>query len=342
MINKIITLILSIAVMIPDNRSFAADQTTQTPTVQAESSSNMVRTGKKTDFSGYDFEQVVTRVEASVNPLQQEMDGSLKVFAESVAEAQVLMEQGNSREAIQKCSAAMQAVLDSRNKVLEPMWGGQDYLNEQIGKVRVRLAEAIESTGGQTDVKLEKPTENMLNDIAKRISNEKDEKRQKRLVAHYKTVRQLAQIKLLAKQLSPNQKKLWRNVLGVLENTALTHQQVLMGTEILFAQFEATAANLKEYEALIDTVDGASRLLGVVKGLGESGQGLAQFSKNMMDLQAQMSAFNGQIEHLLEDKMVDLEAQAEAVASSIAEGDEQIFISTEMDKELQDRIAKNK
>ncbi len=325
-------------IVVPVSFSEAA----QTPTVQPVSPQNAVASSKESDFSGYDFEQVVTRVESSVNPLQQEMEGSLKVFADSVTEAQTLIEQGDSRQAIQKCTAAMDAVLDSRDKVLGPMWDGQDYLNDQIARVRVRLAEAIEATGGKAEVKLEKHTEDMLDGIAGRIAGENDENRKKRLIAHYKTVRQLANIKLMAKQLSPNQQKLWRNVLGVLENTALTHQQVMMGTEVLFAQFEATAANLNEYEALIDTVEGASRLLGVVKGLGESGQGLAQFSRNMTQLQKQMAGFNGQIEQLLEEKMVDLEAQADAVATSMAEGDSEVFVSAEMDNELQERLSKFK
>jgi cell fate (sporulation/competence/biofilm development) regulator YmcA (YheA/YmcA/DUF963 family) len=314
-----------------------AKQNTANKVVQAT-----VKAAKKMadNFAGYDFEQVVRRVESSVSPLQQEMNGSLKVFSESVEEAQQLMEQGKSKEAITKCSAAMDAVLDSRDKVLGPMWQGQDYLNEQIGKVRSRLAQAVESSGGTSDVKLDEKTEKLLDGIAGRIANENDELRKRRLVAHYKTIRQLSKIKQMAKQLSPNQRKLWRNVLGVLENTTLTHQQVLMGTEVLFAQFEATAQNLKEYEGLIDTVEGASRLLGVVKGLGESGQGLAAFSQNMMELQKRMAGFNSQIEVVLEDKMIDLEAQAEAISTSMAENEEFGGISAQVDDELTERLKK--
>jgi hypothetical protein len=144
----------------------------------------------------------------------------------------------------------------------------------------------------------------------------------------------------MANQLSPNQRKLWRNVLAVLENTALTHQQVLMGTEVLFAQFAATTANLKEYEGLIDTVEGASRLLGVVRGLGESGQGLAQFSRNMTDLQKRMSGFNTQLEGILEDKMIDLESQSEAISSSIQVDGEGGVMTSADDAELIARLKK--
>lgn len=295
---------------------------------------------KADDFAGYDFEQVVLKVETSVNPLQKAMAGSLKVFAESVDQAQVLIEQGKSKEAIQKCSVAMETVLKSRDSVLDPMWEGQDYLNEQIGKVRGRLAVAIEAAGGDARVKVDKKTEKLLDGIAGRISNEVDPLRKKRLVSHYRTIRQLSKIKQMANQLSPNQRKLWRNVLGVLENTALTHQQVLMGTEVLFAQFEATTANLREYEGLIDTVEGASRLLGVVKGLGQSGQGLAQFSRNMTDLQKRMSGFNTQLEGVLEDKMLDLEAQSEAISSSIEIDSGGGVMTSVADDELNARLKK--
>jgi prophage DNA circulation protein len=189
-------------------------------------------------------------------------------------------------------------------------------------------------------VKLDKKTDKLLDGIANRISGESDPLRKKRLVAHYRTIRQLANIKQMAKQLSPNQRKLWRNVLGVLENTALTHQQVLMGTEVLFAQFEATAGNLKEYQDLIETVDGASRLLGVVKGLGQSGQGLAQFSRNMTNLQKRMNGFNTQLEGVLEDKMVDLEAQSEAISSSVMIDGETGFEVSSIDDELNARLEK--
>ena len=302
--------------------------------------SSTVAVSPDQDFSGYDFEQVVRRVETSMNPLQTEMAGSLKAFAESVDQAQSLIEEGRNKEAIVKCSAAIDAVLASRDEVLTPMWEGQDYLNEQIGKVRDRLAVAVEASGKQQDNKLDEKTEKMLDGIAKRISNEKDDLRKKRLVAHYRTIRQLAKVKLLARQLSPNQRKLWRNVLGVLENTALTHQQVLMGTEVLFAQFEMTAGNLKEYEGLIDTVDGASELIRVVKGLGQSGQGLTAFANNMTNLQERMAGFNSQLEGILEGKMVELEAESDAISSSLAIDDGGAGSISTMDDELTARLSK--
>lgn len=353
----IITLILSIVVL--SGSTYAEEikpanqnptTVTLVPTVQANIAPKAVTTialkpapkvaKRSDDFAGYDFEQVVLRVETSVTPLQREMAGSLKVFAESVDQAQVLIEQGKSKEAIEKCSIAMETVLKSRDNVLNPMWEGQGYLNEQIGKVRARLAVAVEAAGGDSKVEVDRKTEKLLDGIASRISNEADPLRKKRLVAHYRTIRQLARIKQMAKQLSPNQRKLWRNVLAVLENTALTHQQVLMGTEVLFAQFEATTANLREYKGLIDTVEGASRLLGVVRGLGQSGQGLAQFSRNMTDLQKRMSGFNAQLEGILEDKMIDLESQSEAITSSIEFDSEGGVMTSAADAELNARLQK--
>lgn len=320
-----------------------AENITQGPPGRAVASARAKTPNARADsFAGYDFEQVVRRVENSISPLQQEMAGSLKVFSESVEDAQQLMEEGKSKEAILKCSAAMDAVLENRDRVLGPMWQGQNYLNDQMGKVRIRLAQAIESSGGTSDVKLDEKTDRLLDGIAGRIANEKDKLRKKRLVAHYKTIRQLSKIKQMAKQLSPNQRKLWHNVLGVLENTTLTHQQVLMGTEVLFAQFEATAQNLKEYEGLIDTVEGASKLLGVVKGLGQSGQGLASFSGNMMELQKRMASFNSQIEVVLEDKLIDLEAQAQTIDANIAANGESGAVSAKIDDELATRLKKLK
>ena len=342
---RLTMLIVSIALLC--RPGFAAQPANTTPAQPVAAPAPIAKTvrpvkvtTKPSDFAGYDFEQVVLKVETSVNPLQKEMAGSLKVFAESVDQAQVLIEEGKSKEAIQKCSVAMETVLNSRDRVLEPMWKGQDYLNDQIGKVRARLAVAVEAAGGNSKVKLDNKTEKLLDGVAVRISKESDPLRKKRLVAHYRTIRQLSKIKQMANQLSPNQRKLWRNVLGVLENTALTHQQVLMGTEVLFAQFEATTTNLKEYEGLIDTVEGASRLLGVVKGLGESGQGLAQFSKNMTELQKRMAGFNTQLEGILEEKMIDLESQSEAISSSIEIDDGSGVMSSSFDDELSARLKK--
>ncbi|MBI9016554.1 MAG: hypothetical protein JEZ07_04750 [Phycisphaerae bacterium] len=289
----------------------------------------------KGKFDGYDFEQVVINIESSVNPLQEEMGSSLKAFSKTVAEAEQLIEQGQTKEAIQKCSTAMDAVLGSREKVLNPMWEGQEYLTNQIDKVRARLAKAVEASANSSAQKIDKRSETVLDGIAKRLANENDPTRKKRLIAHYKTIRQLAQINALSKQLTPNQQKLWGNVLKVLENTAFTHQRVLMQTEVLFAQFEATTSNLKEYNDLIITVEGASELLNVVKGLDQNGQGLNAFSENMVALQQQLSGFSGGIENVLEETMTELEAQAETIEDNLSDGKDNVDV---LDNELQARL----
>lgn len=329
------------AEIVPASKVSTQEVVVETPAPQAAQSTapQVVQSNSKA-FAGYDFEQVVQSVETSVNPLQQEMGTSMKVFAESVTQAQQLIEEGRSKEAIQLCATAMEEVLAGRDRVLAPMWEGQDYLNEQMAKVRGRLAQAVEASGGESKLELDKQTEGLLDSIAGRVAKEQDPIRKKRLVAHYKTVRQIAKIRLMAQQLSPNQRKLWRNVLAVLENTTMTHQQVLMGTEVLFAQCETISANLREYEGLIDTVEGASRLIGVVQGLGQSGQGLAQFSQTMMDLQTRMADFNGQIEGLLESKMIDLEAQSEAVVENMASSLGEDAVMGGIDDELASRLGR--
>jgi hypothetical protein len=287
-------------------------------------------------FEGYDFEQVVQRVETSVNPLEQEMAGSFQAFADSVATAERLLAENRPAEAVEACSAAIDQVVAGREQVLKPMWEGQAYLAEQIGHVRARLASAVAAAGGSTQTKLDERAENMLDGIAQRIANESDPRRKKRLVTHYRTIRQLAQIKQMALQLSPNQRKLWQNVLRVLEDTALAHQQVLMGTEVLFAQFQATAMNLNEYQELIRTVDGAARLLGVARGLGQSGHGLTRLTQNMSDLQERLSGMNQHIEQVLQVKMIDLETQVDTVTA--AAGADAGTMSTDIDDELARRL----
>ncbi len=290
-------------------------------------------------FEGYDFEQVVTQVESSVDPLQKEMSGSFQTFAGSVQRAEDLLEAEKPAEAVEVCSAAIDEVIASRDQVLDAMWKGQEYLTEQVGWVRDRLAKAVGASGGDMRAKLDRRAEAMLDAAARRIAAEADPQRKKRLVAHYRMLRQLARTRMIAQQLSPDQRKMWRNVLKVLDDTALAHQQVLMGTEVLFAQFEATAANLREYRQLLRTVEGASRLLGVARGLGEHGTGLAKLSENMAALQQRMDGFNTQVEQMLQGKMIDLESQVDSV-TSVAPDNAGQAVSSQMDTELLQRLGK--
>ena len=292
-----------------------------------------------TDFEGYDFGQVVETLETSVDPLQREMNASFKVFADSIKQAEQLLDEGKSREAVETCSAALDGVLAVRQTVLDPMWDGQEFLSEQVGKVRKRLAKAVQAGNKNVTVTLDAKMEATLDGIAKRVASETDPLRKKRLVAHYRTVRNLAQIKRMAEQMSPDQRKLWTNVLHVLEEATLAHQQVLMGSEVLFAQFEATSANLREYLSLMDTVDGASRLLGMVNGVEGQAGGMAGFAKNMGQLQTRLATFNDALEQSLQSSMFELEAQVDAL-QPVADGDGSGVVSAEIDHELNSRLQR--
>ncbi|MBI9018437.1 MAG: hypothetical protein JEZ07_14385 [Phycisphaerae bacterium] len=294
---------------------------------------------KKANDTVYDFEQVITQVQASINPLKKEMTSSLNIFVESVSQAEALFEEGRQSEGIEKCSIAMQSVLDNRDKVLEPMWQGQDYLNEQVINVRERLIKAIGTTDVNGKDELDKNTETILDRIASRIANEKDDNRKKRLIAHYHTIRQLAKIKSISRKLSPDQRKLWGNVLKVLENTALAHQQVLMGTEVMFAQFEAATKNLEEYQYMLETIEGVSGVVDTIGGLGESNANLKQFTSTMQLMQNQMQDLGARCTELLEDKMIVLESQTKEITQSM-EDSEQAGISMEQDDELESRIKR--
>ena len=260
-------------------------------------------------FDGYDFGQVVETMETSVSPLQREMGRSFKVFVESVQEAEALLDSGDTQKAVQKAASAIETVLGVREAVLAPMWEGQTMLADQIGLVRARLAQAVEAAEANGAVQLDQETEATLDVIARRISAEVDPLRKKRLVAHYRTVRNLARIKAMAVQLSPDQRKMWLSVLLVLDEAAVAHQQVMMGTEVLFAQFEATSANLQAYVSLMETVDGASQLMRLVRGVDEHSAGMSSFAESMGELQLRLSTFNESVELALQGRMLELESQ---------------------------------
>lgn len=291
--------------------------------------------GGEADFAGYDFGRVVEQMEQSVSPLQREMDRSFEAFTERIDQAEQLLEANKPREAVETATAAVEGVLAVRDDVLEPMWEGQRFLAEQVGEVRSRLAEAVEAGGEGESTQLDQETEASLDRIARRIAAEDDALRKKRLVAHYRSVRDIARIKQLERRLSPDERKLWVGVLSVLEQATLAHQQVLMGSEVLFAQLEATAGSLQEYLELMDTVDGARRLLGVVNG-AEEGAGMAGFAASMSELQGRLGGFNDAVQQSLESSMFDLEAQVDAIQPT-GEGIAGVA-SGEVDAELQRRL----
>ncbi len=292
---------------------------------------------KDDGFEGYDFGQVVEAMETSVNPLQREMDQSFKVFVASIQDAERLLDEDKPQEAVQKAAAAIESVLAVRESVLGPMWAGQEALAEQIAMVRARLAAAVQAANDSGPVKLDEQTEATLDTIAQRIASEQDPLRKKRLTAHYRTVRNLARIRAMAVQLSPDQRKMWLSVLQVLDEAAVAHQQVMMGTEVLFAQFEATSANLQAYVNLMETVDGASQLMKIVRGVGDHSSGMASFADSMAELQGRLSTFNESVEEALQGRMLDLEAQIDLVEPmSESSG----FMPGEEDGELAARMAR--
>jgi soluble cytochrome b562 len=295
--------------------------------------------GDEPQFEGYDFAQVVETMEASVNPLQREMDRTFQVFVTGVQEAEQLLDEGKTQEAVQKAAVAIDTVLAVREEVLQPMWEGQIALAEQVARVRARLAQAVEAAAKSGPVKLDDQTELTLDAIANRIAAEDDPLRKKRLVAHYRTIRNLARIKAMSVELSPDQRKMWLSVLQVLDEAAVAHQQVMMGTEVLFAQFEATAANLRAYVSLMETVDGASQLMQIVRGVDDHSAGMASFADSMNELQQRLAGFNESVEHALQGRMVELEAQIDAIEPMSSDGASPVMIADE-DGELAARIAR--
>ena len=290
-------------------------------------------------FDGYDFSQVVETMETSVNPLQREMDRTFRVFVTGVQEAEELLDEGQTQEAVQKAAASIETVLAVREDVLVPMWEGQEALAEQVARVRTRLAQAVEAAAESGPVKLNDQTEMTLNIIARRIGDEEDPLRKKRLVAHYRTVRNLARIRAMSVELSPDQRKMWLSVLQVLDEAAVAHQQVMMGTEVLFAQFEATAANLRAYVSLMETVDGASQLMRIVRGVDDHSAGMSSFAESMNELQQRLAGFNESVEHALQGRMLELEAQIDAIEPMTSDGATSVMIADE-DAELAARIAR--
>lgn len=293
-------------------------------------------------FEGFDFGQVVEAMESSVSPLQNEMDRSFKLFTDRIQQAAVELDTGQVNEAVQTALAAIDGVLQVRDTVLNPMWDGQRSLTEQTGLVRLRLARAVGiKDSDSASVELDPQSDATLDNIAGRIEAETDPTRRMRLTAHYRTVRNLARIKAIAQRLSPNQRQLWMNVLQVLDEAALAHQQVLMGTEVLFAQLSATSVNLKEYLSLMTTVQGASELLSVVRGAQENGDGLSGFVVSMNELQDRLGAFNESVQQALEGRMIELASQIDAIqplSGDITATSGSPVMSTQSDAELQLRI----
>ncbi|MEM7682191.1 MAG: hypothetical protein AAF288_09570 [Planctomycetota bacterium] len=276
-------------------------------------------TGDQPALEGYDFQQVFTQMRSSVNPLQREMNSSFRVFGESVERAEKLLEEGKTEEALEEYTTAIEGVLRVRDDVLDPMWEAQGYLGEQTSYVRGRLGEAIEAgdadqgEGENAEGPAER-SERMLDMLARQVAAEKDPVRQKRLVMQYKTLREIARVRSMSRKLTPNQRKLWDNVLRVLDEVSLAHQQVILNTELLFVRFEAAGQSLNDNLTLMETMRGAKDLLGLVDQAGGEAGAMAQFGEELNSMQSRLDRFNGNIEAALDDSITDLEGAIDAVA----------------------------
>lgn len=310
-----------------------------TPSAPAPPSNNVGAAGAATggannsNIKGYDFETVVKEWEKSVSPLQNELESSFKVFTATVQEAGLLLEQGRTSEAMDKMNEAVKGVLIVREKVMQPMWDGQEFLNEQIAMVRQRVAKAVPP--GKEKAEIDQQTEQTLDNIAREIIKETDEVRKKRLTVRYKAIRALAEIKSLAVQLTPDQRKLWLNVLRVLEESALTHMQLLMRAEMMFAQLDATAANLDDHQVLYRTLSGAIDLMKQVRK-GDARSAI----QRMSDFSLTVRGLSGNIESAVESLMQQLEADLNEIQDEIDDNYDDVFGGSQidLDDELSARI----
>ena len=306
---------------------------------QAKSRNKGAGKSGKGMIGDYDFGEVVQTLQTSVQPLEGQINNGFPKFVGQLDDAIVLMEDGKTKEAVAMSAQAVDGVLLARDSIVDPLWEAQFYLNAQIADVRNRLATSLTtnnptSTAGKADTESNK----MLDTIASRISKTQDPARKKKLVAHYRTIRTLASVRKASMQMTPDQRKLWFSVLKVLDQASAAHQQVLLGSETLFAQLDGTATQLRDYLGLLQTVEGVDALLGSVEGGGMEG-----FVEGMRLMQAQMETFSQSMEGALQGSMAELESRVDSMQNLETKGDSVVAPST-IDDELQtrmDRMAPN-
>ena len=306
---------------------------------QAKSRNKGAGKSGKGMIGDYDFGEVVQTLQTSVQPLEGQINNGFPKFVGQLDDAIVLMEDGKTKEAVAMSAQAVDGVLLARDSIVDPLWEAQFYLNAQIADVRNRLATSLTtnnptSTAGKADTESNK----MLDTIASRISKTQDPARKKKLVAHYRTIRTLASVRKASVQMTPDQRKLWFSVLKVLDQASAAHQQVLLGSETLFAQLDGTATQLRDYLGLLQTVEGVDALLGSVEGGGMEG-----FVEGMRLMQAQMETFSQSMEGALQGSMAELESRVDSMQNLETKGESVVAPST-IDDELQtrmDRMAPN-
>ena len=288
----------------------------------------------KGNIADYDFGEVVQALRNSVQPLAGEIGNGFPRFVGQIDDAIALMEQGRNTEAVALSAQAIDGVLSSRDAVVNPLWEAQFYLNEQIAVVRSKLAQSLTTNDPTTDAgKATAQSTQMLDQIATRISQTKDPVRKRQLVAHYRTMRTLTKVRANSLHMSPDQRKLWFGVLRVLEQASVAHQQVLMGSETLFAQLDGTGSQLRDYLGLMQTMAGVDSLLGSVQGGGMQG-----FVEGMKTLQDQMESFSESMQGALESSMVDLETRVDSIQSTSSDDEGGLLTPTSIDDELKSRI----
>ena len=288
----------------------------------------------KGNIADYDFGEVVQALRNSVQPLAGEIGNGFPRFVGQIDDAIALMEQGRNTEAVALSAQAIDGVLSSRDAVVNPLWEAQFYLNEQIAVVRSKLAQSLTTNDPTTDAgKATVQSTQMLDQIATRISQTKDPVRKRQLVAHYRTMRTLTKVRANSLHMSPDQRKLWFGVLRVLEQASVAHQQVLMGSETLFAQLDGTGSQLRDYLGLMQTMAGVDSLLGSVQGGGMQG-----FVEGMKTLQDQMESFSESMQGALESSMVDLETRVDSIQSTSSDDEGGLLTPTSIDDELKSRI----
>ena len=306
---------------------------------QAKSRNKGAGKSGKGMIGDYDFGEVVQTLQTSVQPLEGQINNGFPKFVGQLDDAIVLMEDGKTKEAVAMSAQAVDGVLLARDSIVDPLWEAQFYLNAQIADVRNRLATSLTtnnptSTAGKADTESNK----MLDTIASRISKTQDPARKKKLVAHYRTIRTLASVRKASVQMTPDQRKLWFSVLKVLDQASAAHQQVLLGSETLFAQLDGTATQLRDYLGLLQTVEGVDALLGSVEGGGMEG-----FVEGMRLMQAQMETFSQSMEGALQGSMAELESRVDSMQNLETKGDS-VVAPASIDEELQtrmDRMAPN-
>ena len=163
----------------------------------------MVAPAAATVGDPYDFGLIVQTLQGSVRPLSQELDASFGSFTAKIERAVTMMDEGRTEAAVELSVEAIREVLAVREGVIEPMWEAQTYLASRIGEIRGRLATAVESSKpGQAEP--DRSAEVLLDGIAKRIGATNDPIRKQRLIAHYRTVRDLAAVRQKARKLTPD------------------------------------------------------------------------------------------------------------------------------------------